>query len=174
MGGQSAEGGGGGLGTHWSEDEGGDWGSVGEALRAVWVLGSVGGGGGVANFEACQCFFTGKGQEQCLRQTNKQTTLRDFAGAAPAGVGGYYYTAARLACELRLGSWQLALGFNTHLIIVINITTTTNVNVNIILFVNISVCAHLQRYLYPPPAGKELLRHFLGRREVLYFVSFCE
>ncbi|OLQ07138.1 Protein CfxQ [Symbiodinium microadriaticum] len=26
-----------GLGTHWSEDEGGDWGSVGEALRAVWV-----------------------------------------------------------------------------------------------------------------------------------------
>ena len=55
MGGQSAEGGGGGggLGTHWSEDEGGDWGSVGEALRAVWVLGSVGGGGGVANFEAC-------------------------------------------------------------------------------------------------------------------------
>ena len=45
--------GGRGLGTHWSEDEGGDWGSVGEALRAVWVLGSVGGGGGVANFEAC-------------------------------------------------------------------------------------------------------------------------
>ena len=35
-------GGGGGLGTHWSEDEGGDWGSVGEALRAVWVVGSVG------------------------------------------------------------------------------------------------------------------------------------
>ena len=32
-----------GLGTHWSEDEGGDWGSVGEALRAVWVVGSVGG-----------------------------------------------------------------------------------------------------------------------------------
>ena len=38
------------MGTHWSEDEGGDWGSVGEALRAVWVAGSVGGGGGVANF----------------------------------------------------------------------------------------------------------------------------
>ena len=37
-GGGSAEGGGGegGLGTHWSEDEGG---SVGEALRAVWVVG---------------------------------------------------------------------------------------------------------------------------------------
>ena len=35
----------GGEGTHWSEDEGGDWGSVGEALRAVWVVGSVGGGG---------------------------------------------------------------------------------------------------------------------------------
>ena len=33
-------GGGGGLGTHWSEDEGGEWGSV-----AVWVVGSVGGGG---------------------------------------------------------------------------------------------------------------------------------
>ena len=35
-------------GTQWSEDEGGDWGSVGEALRAVWVgtvwvMGSVGG-----------------------------------------------------------------------------------------------------------------------------------
>ena len=42
--GQSAEGGGGGgLGTRWSEDEGGDWGNVGEALRAVWVVGSVGG-----------------------------------------------------------------------------------------------------------------------------------
>ena len=47
MGQQSAGGGGGGrgLGTHWGEDEGGDWGSVGEALRAVWVVGSVGGGG---------------------------------------------------------------------------------------------------------------------------------
>ena len=40
MGGQSAEGGGGegGLGTHWSEDDGGEWGSV-----AVRVVGSVGG-----------------------------------------------------------------------------------------------------------------------------------
>ena len=31
-------------------DEGGEWGSVREALKAVWVVGSVGGGGGVANF----------------------------------------------------------------------------------------------------------------------------
>ena len=51
MGGQSAEGGGG-VWAHiaWSEDEGGEWGSVGEALKEVWVVGSVGGGGGVANF----------------------------------------------------------------------------------------------------------------------------
>ena len=27
-----------------------DWGSVGEALRAVWMVGWVGGGGGAANF----------------------------------------------------------------------------------------------------------------------------
>ena len=35
--------------THWSEDEGDEWGSVGEALKAVCVVGSVG-GWQIANF----------------------------------------------------------------------------------------------------------------------------
>ena len=38
----------------------GDWGSVGEALRAVSVVGSVGGGGGVAVWAN-----NGRGREQC-------------------------------------------------------------------------------------------------------------
>ena len=60
---------------------GGEWGSVGEALKAVWVVGSVAG---------WRCSQLLKPVTSSWREDKQKPTLRDFTGAAPAGVGGYY------------------------------------------------------------------------------------
>ena len=58
----------------------------------MWAMGLWAerlGGGGVANFEACKCFLTGKGISKASVKTNKKPS--GFHWRRPSGVGGYYY-----------------------------------------------------------------------------------
>ena len=81
---------GGGVWGNWSEDEGGDWGSVGGALRAVWVVKACVGGGVWAPIGVRIRGVTG----QCRRSAE---------GGVGGGVGGGEGQCSQLwAARLRL------------------------------------------------------------------------